>query len=166
MPQVAVVTESHLIGAPGPELLAAIESLDLGQGDAICLTEIEGAAKDCGPNERAAAFVASARRFYASRNIGASEPMEMDLYPSGSDGTEIRFVGSASSLGSPGTLMDYLEPHITASTLTLTDAREAASYASEDGELDETGQAFLQNLKAHYEGAALDEDDPVLVSIG
>ena len=162
MPDISIITASSSLGAPGPDL---IESLAPHlNARVISLADIE---ETLNPNDpRGAAFTENARNYYRARNLDASEPLSIDPYPVGSDGTEILVIERTRSVGSPGpALMDVIEGELTADTLTLSELRSAHRAVVEDGGDTEQTRTFAAKFERACKGAGLDADEPVTLCI-
>ena len=162
LPDISIITASSSLGAPGPDLTESLAPHL--NARVISLTDIE---ETLGPGDpKGAAFTENARNYYRARNLSGDQPLSIDPYPVGSDGTEILVIERTRSLGSPGpALMDIIEGELTSDTLTLDELRSAHRAVIEDGNDTEQARTFVAEFESAYEGAGLDADDPVTLCV-
>ena len=162
LPDISIITRSHSLGAPGPDLTESLAPHL--NARVISLTDIAEALDPGDP--KGAAFTENARSYYQARDLDASEPLSIDPYPVGSEGTEILVIEQTESVGSPGpALMDVIEGELTSDTLTLSELRSAHRAIAEDGDDTEQARTFIAGFESACEGAGLTADEPVTLCI-
>lgn len=174
MPHFGIIQTSYNAGPPGS---AMIDQLDiyLQHGPSLNLTEVRQARADmlldaealsAEDITKAKAFYARAEDYYLRHGYDADEHLTVDTYPAGCQGTEIMFVEGVKEVGEPGgLLMNHLDGHITADTLTLDDLKEAYDDAGIEAGDSPYADAFVKAFTDYYTAQNMDAGEPVTVTI-
>ena len=173
MPIYAIIEKTYNAGPPGRAMMKDLDKY-LSRSSALSLTEVREAREDALLNAEtldaddiilSRAFLNKVRVHYKETGTRADEPLPVDCYPNGSDGTEIMFIQNTFPLGRPaGAMENSVEDLITDSTLTLADVKALRDEIERD-----TGERPVESdletaLQSYYDQKGMDPDDPVTIT--